>query len=427
MRNETQDAFPQMEIMPFATLVDEPVRIRATGFPAEQPILLRAHLPTKFGSLESFALFQTDGTGCIDVARAVPLRGTYRVVDPMGLFWSMTKVEGTSSAVPAGLLGTVTLTAEVEGKVQASASCQRFWYVASEMTRVSVRERGLVGTFFHPPGSGPFPAVIVLGGSEGGLDVQECFAALLATHGYATLGLAYFGMEQLPPHLAEIPLDYGETALQWLQAQECVQASNIGVIGGSAGGELALLLAASFPSIRAVVGFAASGVIYQGIRIGPYAGSPRARWTYRGMPLPFVPVKVDLKYLLASGWKHLTGHPSSATPLYLASLHDPDLVDKATIAVEKINGPVLLISGSDDQVWPSSWLSERVMQRLKQCGHPYADRHLCYEGAGHAIHLPYMPTIGRATALGGSPSRDAAASVDAWPHLLTFLEKTLKE
>ena len=425
MRNETQDACPQMEIIPFATLVDEPVRIRATGFPAEHPVLLRAHLPTKFGRLESFALFQTDGTGCIDVARAVPLRGTYGIADPMGLFWSMTKVESTSSAVSPGLLGTVTLTAEVEGKVEASASCQRSWYGASDITSVSVRERGLVGTFSHPRGSGPFPAVIVLGGGEGGLDVQECFAALLATHGYATLGLAYFGMEQLPPHLAEIPLDYGETALQWLQAQASVQDANIGVIGGSAGGELALLMGANFPAIRAVVGFAASGVMYQ--EIGLFSGSPRARWTYRGMPLPFVLIKADLRYLSESRWRHLTGQPRVSTPLYLASLHDPELVDKATIPVEKINGPVLLISGSDDQVWPSSWLSERVMQRLKQCGHPYADRHLCYEGAGHAIHLPYMPTIGRTTALGGSLSRDAAASVDAWPHLLTFLEKALKQ
>ena len=425
MSNETQDAFPQMEIIPFATLVDEPVHIRATGFPAEHPVRLRAHLPTKFGGLESFALFQTDGTGCIDVARAVPLRGTYGVVDPMGLFWSMAKIEDTSSPIPPGVLGTVTLTAEVDGTILATATCERRWYEEASMTSISIRERGLVGTFFHPRSSGPFPALIVLGGGEGGLDVQECMAALLATHGYAALGLAYFGMEHLPPHLSEIPLDYAETALQWLQSQECVQDSKIGVIGGSAGGELALLMGANFPAIRAVVGFAASGVMYQGI--GPFSGSPPARWTHRGMPLPFVLLKADLRYRLESRWKHLTGHPRGATPLYLASLHDPELVDKATIPVEKINGPVLLISGSGDQVWPSSWLSERMMQRLKQCGHPYADRHLCYEGAGHAIHLPYMPTIGRAANLGGSPGRDAVASVDAWPHLLTFLEKTLKE
>jgi dienelactone hydrolase len=416
---------PQIEITPTVSLVDEPVHIRATGFPVSHPLLLRAHLLTKFGSWESFALFQTDGTGCLDVARAVPLRGTYEVADPMGLFWSMTTVERTSSAVEAWELGTMTLTAETDGMVLASVSCRRCWYVEADLSRVSVREHGLIGTFFHPLGEGPFPAVIVLGGGEGGIDVQECFAALLATHGYATLGLAYFGRDHLPPHLAEIPLDYGEIALQWLQAQECVQGANMGVIGGSAGGELALLMGASFPTIRAVVGFAASGVIYQGI--GPYPGSPRARWTYHGVPLPFVPFKKDLTYHLQSRWNHLTGQPPRATPLYLASLHDADLVAQASIPVEKIQGPVLLISGSDDQVWPSSLLSDRVMQRLKRCGHPYADQHLCYEGAGHALHLPYLPTIGRTTALGGSLSRDAAASIDAWSHLLTFLEQTLKQ
>jgi dienelactone hydrolase len=416
---------PQIEITPTVSLVDEPVHIRATGFPASHPLGLRAHLPTPFGSWESFALFQTDGTGCIDLARAVPLGGTYEIADPMGLFWSMTRVESTSSAVSAGLLGTVTLTAEVDGTVLATATCERRWYEEASMASISVRERGLVGTFFHPRSSGPFPALIVLGGGEGGLDVQECFAALLATHGYATLGLAYFGMDHLPPHLAEIPLDYGETALQWLQAQECVQDSKIGVLGGSAGGDLALLMGANFPAIHAVVGFAASGMMYQ--EIGPFSGSPPARWTYRGMPLPFVLLKASLRHHLESRLRHLTGQPRGATPLYLASLYDPELVDKATMPVEKLNGPVLLISGSDDQVWPSSWFSERVMQRLKRFGHPYADRHLCYEGAGHAIHLPYMPTIGRTTALGGSPSRDAAATIDAWTHLLTFLEQTLKQ
>ena len=70
-------------------------------------------------------------------------------------------------------------------------------------------------------------------------------------------------------------MDYAETALAWLQAQERVQGTSIGVMGGSAGGELGLLLGARFPVIGAVVGFAASGVIFQGI--GPASGAPPAR------------------------------------------------------------------------------------------------------------------------------------------------------
>jgi hypothetical protein len=35
-----------------------------------------------------------------------------------------------------------------------------------------------------------------------------------------------------------------------------------------------------------------------------------------------------------------------------------------TIPVEKIGGPMLLVSGTDDQVWPTTPLSEIAMERL---------------------------------------------------------------
>jgi dienelactone hydrolase len=47
----------------------------------------------------------------------------------------------------------------------------------------------LVGTLFSPASSGTRPAVVVLGGSEGGL-LGEGVAATLARRGYAALALA---------------------------------------------------------------------------------------------------------------------------------------------------------------------------------------------------------------------------------------------
>lgn len=46
----------------------------------------------------------------------------------------------------------------------------------------------------------------LLGCSEGGLHKDD--AALLATHGYAVLALAYFGMAGVPAHLVEVPLEW---------------------------------------------------------------------------------------------------------------------------------------------------------------------------------------------------------------------------
>ncbi len=42
----------------------------------------------------------------------------------------------------------------------------------------------------------------------------EHAAALLASHGYAALALAYFGVEDVPKDLINIPLEYFGTALR---------------------------------------------------------------------------------------------------------------------------------------------------------------------------------------------------------------------
>ncbi len=74
------------------------------------------------------------------------------------------------------------------------------------------------------------------------------------------LALAYFGLENLPPELYEIPLEYLETAIRWMSNQPTVNADRLAVVGGSRGGELALLLGATFPKLRAVVACVPSGV-----------------------------------------------------------------------------------------------------------------------------------------------------------------------
>jgi dienelactone hydrolase len=116
--------------------------------------------------------------------------------------------------------------------------------------RTEVRHGGLVATLFQPPGPGLHPAVVVLGGSDGGL--WELPAALLASHGFSALALAYFGLDPLPPELVEIPLKYFEAALRWLMQQEGINPQAVAVMGWSRWGELALLLGAILPALRAL-------------------------------------------------------------------------------------------------------------------------------------------------------------------------------
>ena len=112
--------------------------------------------------------------------------------------------------------------------------------------------------------------------------------------------------------------------------------------------------------------------------------------------------------------------------------------ERATIPVEKTRGPILLVSGADDQMWPSSALADIAMRRLETHRHPYPFRHLKYEGAGHLILVPGGPRTtrtlglrvegmsGRLLSMGGTAKADAAAGVDAWRSLLEFLEAGVK-
>jgi hypothetical protein len=120
------------------------------------------------------------------------------------------------------------------------------------------------------------------------------------------------------------------------------------------------------------------------------------------------------------------------TPLFMKVISrlDEDC-RKATIPVERFNGRVLLISGEDDQTWPSSWFSDRVVERMQAHGKGHLVRHLRYPNAGHAIPLPYFPATahdmfhpveGSKFKNGGTDEGDALAAEDSWMQIRRFIE-----
>jgi len=299
------------------------------------------------------------------------------------------------------------------------------------LVRRPIEERSLVGTLFHPSASAPRPAVIALGGAGGGL--SEGGAETLAVEGFAALALAYFGIDPLPEDLVEIPLEYFERAIAWLKAQPEVDADRVAIVGNSKGGELALLLGATYPeAIKAVVGYAPSGVVWQGIPFDreAYHGGPRSPWSLRGEPVPFaVPSGPRAFEVVRMTESFFDGRPISTRSFYERALDDETAVATASIAVEKIDAPVLLVSGTDDRLWPSTRLSEMVIERLKAHDHAFPCEHLCYERAGHLVSLPgYEPARSweNRFELGGSRKANELANADSWTKVLGFLKEHLE-
>ena len=339
----------------------------------------------------------------------------------MGLFWSMERQDEAAPAIPLDGDFPLTLAAGGPDGARAEARLERR-LVSSGVTSRDVENDGLVGTLFTPSSPGPHPAVIVLSGESGG--VWLSLAALLAARGYAALALGYFGMPGLPRTLVNIPLEYFEKAVAWLLDTARPADDFVAAIGISRGGELALLLGASLPAIGAVVAYAPSGVVF-----GPVgsAAPGESAWTRRGRPLAHLGQRnrsVD--------WSSIDPKrtPIVERPLYESMLRDRDAVERSSIPVEQTKGPVLLISGKADDQWPSSQLAQIAYHRLQGNRHPYPFAHLSYDGAGHALSFPYMPTTvtsyvhpltGRLYSLGGQPALTARANADSWPRVLAFL------
>lgn len=413
-----------IHIKPDTALVDERVSIRVTGLASGQTVAIKATMIDRTGrEWASRAVFTADRSGIIDLSRQAPTEGSYSGVDAMGLFWSMDMTAGQSTAPsqPRSLLEPLTMKfdAESDGKIIASGSLKRL-YTAPDVKARDVRDNGLVGRFYEPAGGGARPAILVLGGSEGGLQ-SETRAALLAAHGYAALALAYFGLEGLPKTLELIPLEYLKKGIDWMASQPGVDRARMAVTGGSKGGELALLLGATFPEMKAVVAYVPSGLVWEGI--GQTGSSRGSSWTYRGEQLPYANTKTTQAFLSQDFSK-----PIKIGSLYVEGLKDTAVIEKAAIAVEKINGPVLLISGRDDQLWPSSIMSEMVIERLKKNNHRFRYEHLAYEGAGHAIGTSYLPTPrGGRLVTGGTREAYARAQADSWPKVLRFFNESLKK
>jgi dienelactone hydrolase len=418
---------PKITITPTNVVIGSNVKIILHGFEKNQLVTISASSTNSIGQVwESHADFLTDRHGRVDLATQTPISGTYRHSDPMGLFWSMSRFPGEKMTnKPTSGASTevdIHVTATVNDKILAAAILRRIW-LAPGVEQIPVHDNGLRGTLFLPSGKTPHPGVIVLGGSEGGM--PEIDAAYLASKGYAALALAYFRYDDLPKSLENISLEYFETAIGWLEARKEIRHDGIAVLGHSRGAELALLLGSTFPHIRAVIAFAPSNVIWPGLSSTPDGNEPPA-WIYKGQPLPFM----NLSQLTPEQKKeidHLSPtNPGTPTLWCQIQLENTAAVNNASIQVEKINGPILLISGNDDKLWPSTEMANRIISRLKETNHRFPDNHLAYLKTGHYIPLPNMPAT-VLLALGGDPENTAAAAVDSWAHVIKFLNSAFRQ
>ncbi|MEM6858172.1 MAG: acyl-CoA thioester hydrolase/BAAT C-terminal domain-containing protein [Pseudomonadota bacterium] len=278
----------------------------------------------------------------------------------------------------------------------------------------------LPGSFLTlPDGEGPFPVIIVLGGSEGGDSIARTFTKRFVPQGYAVLGLPYYSASEgrkghipgLPNAFQEIAVDQLVVARDWLRARDDIRSDAIGIYGVSKGAEMALLAGSLINGFTAIAAIVPSDVVWEGW------GSSRttSSFSWQGQALPFVPYR---------GMGEEFANPSGPDGrLRIRFPHDkgrnanPDRAVAARIAVEKIDEPVLVAGGDADLVWNSGEMAQAIAERRTEAGLPTVS--FVFTDAGHFLS-------GDGSRETRNPANGEAQKI-VWPATLEFFAAHLKK
>ncbi|KAH0620664.1 hypothetical protein JD844_021335 [Phrynosoma platyrhinos] len=401
------------------SLFDQPLGVYVEALRPELEVTLRARLRDDAGEVfESQGFYRADGEGRVDASRSPALSGgSFSGVEPMGLLWALKPQRPLRRLVKRHVESPFVLEVEVlEGhprgqapaKVLAKGTHQRD-LLGQGLTRIPLREGAVRATLFLPPGDGPFPGIIDISGTGGGL--PEYRACLMANYGFAVLALAYYSYEDLPKQMKEFHLEYFEEAVNYMLKHPKVKGPGIGLLGHSKGGDLCISMASFLKGITATV------------TVNGSIANVGATLHYKDITIP--PLGFDLKRIKMD---------KNGLADIVDVLDNPleGQGRQSLIPLEKAEGHFLFIVGKDDHNWKSEFFANEASKILQAHGKEKPEI-ICYPGAGHYIEPPYMPMcpasmhllVGQPAIWGGEPRAHAAAQVDAWKQIQVFFHKHL--
>jgi pimeloyl-ACP methyl ester carboxylesterase len=286
-----------------------------------------------------------------------------------------------------------------------------------------ISENGFSTTLFSNKNTENRPTIVLIGGGHWG----DYWGQEFAKSNYVGLSLPYYREEGLPHLMEEIPLEYFEKAILWLKEQPEVNPNKIIVMGASRNAELALLIASFFPNhIHGVIAYSPSSVSWSNTVLPFNSDSVKPSWTLNTKPIP---------YIAMDKIKGTSTSTIETLKYWKNGLSDSVAVNNASIKVENINGPILLFSGVEDEVWPSSIMSDMIENRIKMNHFNFDFENIKYENAGHLISSnPNNPSTMRQGKMeiegksydfnfGGTENGDMVAQKNSAERVLGFVSK----
>lgn len=243
------------------------------------------------------------------------------------------------------------------------------------------RDPVLVGDYYFDSAQRDCTPLLLLGGSEGGIawHGSDQIPKFLDA-GYGVLALAYFGHPGLPDALQRIPLEYFDHAVHWLTNESDCAGHKVAILSGSKGAEAALLVASRNPNVGLVVALSPSAYVFWGIQ--GTAGSPEVQssWSVDGKDVPFARfVDNETRRRALANYQAM-----EFIEVYRDAVRDPKVREASAIRVERMRAPILLVSGSEDRLWPSVEMADAIAGRLARFEYAYPVENVVVE-QGHDV------------------------------------------
>ncbi|XP_045892687.1 peroxisomal succinyl-coenzyme A thioesterase-like [Micropterus dolomieu] len=414
-----------LSVQPTRGLVDEKFIVTVQNVPSGFQLTVHAlHHCEDGNTWEAFGHYTANAIGTVKISEDPSLGGTYSGVEPMGLLWSLRPFPGSKPGLrlrkvnvqtPMEVTISVYQGHQTEGFMDqvplASVVVER-WYMAPGVRRIPITEGGLTATLFLPSGPGPFPGLLDLWG--GGGKLVEYRAALLASHGFASLALDYLTPKITMETGKMVDNQYFETAYRVLEQHPQVLSSRIAMMGLSFGTSITLKMAAYSQVIKL-----RCAVCISGSHVQPIDGSVEQMMTYFKENAGKTRINEENEMI----WRDLL----------LPIPTDPTL----KVDVGRLQCPLLLVVGEDDQNWPTYESAQDIRKMMESAGNSHLLTLLSYPNTGHLIEPPYTPHF-RASAFrsvdirekvmalwGGETVAHSRAQEDAWRKTLVFLRENL--
>lgn len=218
--------------------------------------------------------------------------------------------------------------------------------------------------------------IIVMVGSDGDYEMSRRLAVAFCRSGIHALSIAYCGEKGLPKAVHEIPIETVQYAIDWLKS---IGYKRVGICGVGKSAEYALVAASYLPEITCVTAISPIDYVFEGIASHSVLQKVSS-WSYKGKPLPYIPLKMSVMFFL----NHCIQENQFDTRyMYEDALEFPH--GEARIQVQKIKGPILLISADYDSIWPSNEACRRIKEYLKKYQFGHRVKHVSYKYGSHLL------------------------------------------